>query len=46
MRIDNVVFVGVDAKGICLGFNHLRRLLVFEKLLRLIVNLGDSRNDN
>jgi len=39
MKIEDVFFVGVDAKGICRGSNHLHRLLVFEKLLRLVANL-------
>ena len=46
MRIEDVFFVDVDAKGICGGFNHLHRFLVFERLLRLVVNSGDAHNDN
>ena len=46
MRIEDVFFAGVDAKGILRGFNHLHRFLVFEKLLRLVLNSGDAHNDN
>jgi hypothetical protein len=33
--IEDVVFVGVDAKGIRHCFNHRHGILVFDKLLRL-----------
>lgn len=35
MGIENVVFVGVDAKGVRHCFNHRHGILVFDKLLRL-----------